>query len=534
MAYVEPDSWVRLISNIPIDKKHTNTLFFSDLSQQKKFFNSGAYSNVYTDKLSYQRVNRNTIRLELSIIKTYNRNYLVFYNSNYEKKFYYGFIDSINYINENCVEITYTIDVIQTYFFDYSISGFVEREHTLTDEIGDNILPENVNCGEYVYNDYSPVLVMNDMCVIIAITDTSTAVDGSLYDGIYGSADLWVYSSTDVQGINGKIADYLQSPDSILSIYMCPRALITDAELPTTHKLSYGASALIRNIEKTPITTDEQLDGYKPNNHKLYTYPYCFYNIDNASGASLPLRYEFFDKLTPTLEIGGTITQPVVVTLRPCSYKGVAGKSELGGYTSLNTESLQLASYPQCSWNNDSFQAWIAQNSVPLLVGTASNILGGSINGALTGGAVGAVVGGVSGVIGLISQGYQASISADVSRGSFNNGGANVAMGKQQFYGGRMSVTYDYAKMIDGYFTMYGYAVNEVKRPSRHNRENFTYVKMRDATATGSAPASALREIEEIYNNGIRFWVDPSKVGNYLVSNKPIGGEPVSEVSESE
>lgn len=527
MAYVKPGSYVRLLSNIPIDKNHKNTLFFSDETSQSAYFNRGDYYG----RLSYQRVNSNVIRVEASVRSTIDINYLVFSNANHEQKSYYAFADSVNYINESCIEITYTIDVIQTYFFDYLISGFVEREHTLTDEIGDNILPENVNCGEYVYNDYSPVLLMTEMCVIIAITDTDKAVDGNLYDGIYGSADLWVYSSTDVQGINAKIADYLQSPDSILSIYMCPLALIGE-KIPDGHKLLYGASAYGAFLEKNPISTSDDLNGYKPKNNKLYTYPYCFYNVDNASGASLPLRYEFFDKLKPTLEIGGTITQPVTAILRPCSYKGVANYDSLGGYTTLNTESLQLTSYPQCSWNNDSFQAWIAQNSVPLLVGTASNIVGGTINGALTGGVVGGVIGGVAGVAGLIGQGYQASISADISRGSFNNGGANVAMGKQQFYAGRMSVTYDYAKMIDGYFTMYGYAVNEVKRPSRHNRENFTYVKMRDASATGNAPASALREIEEIYNNGIRFWVDPSKVGNYLISNKPIGGEPVSEVSE--
>jgi len=523
MAYIEANTHIVLFSNVKIDSGHKDTLFFSDVSSQTSFFTSN--NVLYKELVSTFQRKENTCRLNVSYEKASSCNYMAFQNASFSTKWYYAFIDKFEYINNECTEITFHVDVIQTYFFDYLISGFVEREHTLTDEIGDNILPENVNCGEYVYNDYSPVLLMNEMCVIIAITDTSSAVEGTLYDGVYGSADLWVYSSTDVQGINGKISDYLQSPDSILSIYMCPLALINGGTIPTTHKLSYGASAFVRNLEKTAITTNDRLDGYKPDNNKLYTYPYCFYNVDNASGASLPLRYEFFDKLTPSLEIGGTITQPVVVTLRPCSYKGVAGKSAIGGYTSLNTESIQLASYPQCSWNNDSFQAWIAQNSVPLLVGTASNILGGSINGALMGGPVGAVVGGVSGVMGLISQGYQASISADISRGTFNNGGANVAMGKQQFYGGRMSVTYDYAKMIDGYFTMYGYAVNRVKRPSRHNRENFTYVKMRDATATGSVPSSALREIEEIYNNGIRFWVDPSKVGNYLVRNNPLRGE---------
>lgn len=527
MAYVEPGSYVRLLSNVPIDKTHRNTLFFSDESSQSNYFNTGDYYG----RLSYQRVNSNVIRVEASVRSAIDINYLVFSNTVHERKRYYAFVDSVNYINENCIEITYTIDVIQTYFFDYLISGFVEREHTLTDEIGDNILPENVNCGEYVYNgEYTTLYPMTKMCTIISIVDTSKTVDGTLYDGIYGSATLFAYNSDDVTGINEKIEEYIQSPDSILSIYMCPINFI-GGSIPTGHQIpmrTKSASITVTGINA--LTENDTLDGYKPKNNKLLTYPYTFFNVDNANGNSMPVRYEFFKDNKPEFSINTVLTQPVKAVIRPTKYKGIPNTG-----IPLYTESLELTSYPLCSWNNDAYQAWLAQNSVPLLASSLTSIAGGAVSGALVGGPVGAIVGGVvsgvSTVSNVINQGYQASISADISRGSFNNGGINVSNECQQFYGGRMSITYDYAKMIDGYFTMYGYAVNEVKRPSRHNRENFTYVKMRDASATGQLPASALREIEEIYNNGIRFWVDPKKVGNYLVSNKPIGGEPVSEVS---
>ena len=63
-------------------------------------------------------------------------------------------------------------------------------------------------------NDYKPIINMKDMCVCISIVDTSNATDGTLYDGIYGSSQLWVYDSTDVQGINSKVNEYVQKPDA--------------------------------------------------------------------------------------------------------------------------------------------------------------------------------------------------------------------------------------------------------------------------------------------------------------------------------
>lgn len=515
--YIAPSTNITILKNVPLDSEHINTLYFESVESQTSYFNSMA-KYALTNQ-SFQRVNKNVCRVQIPAEQLNDCNYLMFRNTGFtNNKRYYAFIDTVDYVNNETSDITYHIDVIQTYYFDYEIYGFVEREHSLSDKIGINILPENVNCGEYVYNDYKEILNMKEMCCIIAIVDTSSSVDGTLYGGVYGSANLWVYASTDVQGINSKISEYIQSPDSVLAVYMCPLALIGET-IPSTHKLPYGATGFVHNISFDAVTTTDKLDGYTPRNNKMYTYPYTYFCVDNASGASLSLRYEFFDNRKPVVEIGGTITQPVIATLRPCSYKGVNKYDSLGGYTTLNTETLQLNNFPQCSWNNDSYQAWVAQNSVSLMTSGLSSVIGTTINGALTGGYIGATLGGFAGVASLVSESYQASIQADQSRGNFNNGGANVAMGKQNFYGGRVSVSEDYARMIDDYFSRYGYATNSLKRPNTHARQNFTYTKTRDAQAIGEAPASALDEISKIYNSGITFWVDPEKVGQYNIAN---------------
>ena len=241
--YIAPSTNITILKDVPIDSKHVHTLYFSNEEEQQSYFNSK--SKYALTSQTFQRVSKNKCRVSISAENLNDCNYMMFRNTGFSNnKRYYAFIDDAEYINNECTEITYHIDVLQTYLFDIDVNGFVEREHTLSDKIGDNILPESVNCGEYVFNDYKEILNMKEMCVIVAVVDTSSAVDGTLYDGVYGSADLWIYSSTDVQGINDKIKDYLQSPDSILSIYMCPLALIGES-IPATHKLPYGAGAYV-------------------------------------------------------------------------------------------------------------------------------------------------------------------------------------------------------------------------------------------------------------------------------------------------
>lgn len=515
--YIQPTTNIKLLRNAPLDTSYEHTIYFDNANKQHSYFNSLAKYNL--TNYTYQRVKRGVSRVGIKADSLYDCNYMMFQNTSYGDKWFYAYITNVEFINNECSEITFELDVMQTWFFDYSVDYcFVEREHTETDIIGEHIEPESVATGEYVFNSYAPILSMSDMVVCLAIVDIDEGTNGTLYDGIYGSAELWVYNSTDVTAINEKISSYNKKPDSIISVYMLPKMFIGD--IPSTHKISYGAGALKNNVTLAGISVSDTLNGYKPKNKKLYTYPYNFYHVDNASGSELTLRYEFFPNLTPVVEISGTITQPVVAVLRACGYKGVAGYSELGGYTTLNTESIQLHSYPMCSWNVDAYQAWIAQNSLPIAVGTTANIATTALNSIwhpLAG--YNMELNAISKISNTLSQAYQASIAADISKGNLNNGGANVANNKQQFYGGRCSVTAQFARMIDDYFTMFGYAIKRVKVPNRNSRPHWNYVKTVGCTLTGSIPSDDMKKICNIYNNGITFWKNGSEVGQYNLDN---------------
>lgn len=525
--YIAPNSDVRLLRNVNIDNDYEHTIYFDNNTEQTNYFIGKTKYNLVN--YSYQKCNKGVIKVGINADNLYDCSYIMFRNSSFGTKWFYAFITSVEYINNETSAIYYEIDVMQTWMFETQLEMcFVEREHTVTDIIGEHIEPESLNTGEYVFNGkYEPITMMRDMVACISIVDTDEAVDGTLYDGVYGGAQLWVYDSSDVEGINAKINEYLQKPDAITSIYMFPKILI-GGNIPDNHRLTYGRGGSRTDVTLDGIKVGDSLDGYIPKNNKMYTYPYNFYHVDNASGSELNLRYEFFDKLTPVIEISGTITQPVAMVCRPTNgYKGVPSYSDLGGYTTLNTESLQLNSYPMCSWNVDAYKAWLAQNSVPLVlntIGGVSSVANSTYYASkvlkLSGGANIANAG-VQTAIDLLSQFYTASIQADISKGTFSNGCVNVADGKQQFYGGRCCVNSVTAKMIDDYFTMYGYAVGVVKIPNTHSRPHWNYVKTSGANIIGSIPNDDMKIMKSVYDKGITFWKNGDEIGDYSLLNAP-------------
>ena len=515
--YIEPRTNVRILHNVPLENTYDHTLYFADRTSQYNYFANLTKKNCVN--YTYQRVNKGRLRIDGKADNYYDCNYMMFQNTSFGDKWFYAFINSVEYINNETTEIEFEIDVIQTWLFDAHVEEcFIERQHSLSDGIGENIVPETLNTGEYVFNTYEPVMPMTDMCVCLAIVDVDGESSGTLYDGVYGGAELYVYDSTDVSGIDDKIQEYVQKPDSIISMYMFPKFLI--GSIPSTHILPYGANGRIFNQQLTAVTKNDTLDGYLPKNAKMYTYPYNFYHVDNASGSDLALRYEFFDNLRPVLQIAGTVTQPVCVTLRPASYKGMTSYSELGGFTTLNTEVIQLNSYPMCSWNVDAYKAWVAQNSLPIALNTISQVGQMGIASAYSVDPKASIISGSIGMVAnLLGQFYQASIQADISKGNYNNGGVNMAIGKQQFYGGRCSVSYQYAKMIDDFFSMYGYAVKSIGRINTHARPHWNYVKTVGCVLSGSVPSDDTRKIVSIYDRGITFWRNGLEVGNYELDN---------------
>lgn len=567
--YIQPNTNIRLLKNVPIDNTYNNTIYFSNKGEQTNYFLGKTKIN-YTGQ-SYQRAERGYMQIERKAEDLYDCNYMMFQNESFGSKWFYAFILGVQYVNNITCRVIYQIDIMQTWFFDFTFKEcFVEREHTKTDEIGDNIVAEEVACGEYVFGNYGVLdhvdeninIDLRDMSVIISVVDTEGETSsGKMYDGVYGGCTLFRYDQYDVEKINAKISEYIQSPESIVSVYLCPTAIINDSSISggegseVYEEIRGGSKCEELTFRLESISGNEKFGNYTPKNKKLYTYPYNYLSVDNGSGNNMILRYEFFKDLTPYIVVNGVMTQPVKLVARPFNYKGILSDG-VGGTQPLFTESISLECYPTCSWNCDTYKAWLAQNSVPILLKTATTAvdIGVGLNiaksrtsligGSADRGDINAWLRGDSDTLpkkasdilydnsrmraeatsfdsfgGILSSCYSASVQADMCRGNTSNSNVNVANGDQNFYSGRVHVTEEFAKIIDDYFTRYGYAVNRVKTPSINNRPKWTFIKTRGCNIIGEMPADDMQDICSIMDRGITFWRNGDEVGNYSLNN---------------
>lgn len=82
-----------------------------------------------------------------------------------------------------------------------------------------------------------------------------------------------------------------------------------------------------------------------------------------------------------------------------------------------------------------------------------------------------------------------------------------------------MSIRAEYARMIDDYFTMFGYKTNRLKVPNITGRANWNYVKTKGCNVIGNVPQDDLQEIKTMFNRGVTIWHNTSTFMDYSQNN---------------
>ena len=281
--YIEPNTTIILLKDCPLDTTYEHTIYFGTKSAQEKYFKS--LSKYTLNEQTYQRVNRGRMRVAYKSDSIYDCNYLMFQNTNYGSKWFYAFIKSIEYVNNITSEIEYEIDVMQTWFFDYTLGQcFVEREHVDSDKIGEHTVPEKLETGDYISEEISSTGFLGETYIVIATTfdDNYENVSGGLYAGVYSGLYLHTFQNN-AQGaaaansfINGAVnANKL---DGIITVTLMSQHMVSERG-STTPKT--------RTITKTKFTALKRADGSAIKNNKLLTYPYIVKKssiIDTYSG----------------------------------------------------------------------------------------------------------------------------------------------------------------------------------------------------------------------------------------------------------
>lgn len=546
MKSVEPQGEIYLCST-PLEKDYQNELTFTNLASQLAYFNSTIKHTL--DNYTYIR-KESIINVGLNIDDIINCNYLFYKNKGFTEKYYFCFISDMQYVNENCTAIKIETDCFQTWQFDLIYKpSFIEREHVNDDRVGANTIPENLETGEYVLESEVDNADLQDVCPVVATTvdpegnDEYGSYCGNRYEAlgyyIFKGSLMSVYDGGDQADCIKRYLDYMagqSKTDAIKSIFMAPKKLVGWTGSGVWRSTSLFSMLSYRNaldvFEHTdPIYTDYDIPytfsdlsitrptsfgTYTPKNNKMFTFPYSYMNLTNNNGGNSIFKYEDFNSNTPSFEINGIISPSCSIRAIPLNYKNIAKNYNYG---------LQGAKYPICSWLNDIYTNWLTQNAVNIGLNVAGNVgqiisgvaLASTGAGALSG--AGQVASGIGGIANTLGQIYQHSLVPPQAEGNINGGEVGGANSKLTFTLQNMQVREEMARVIDGYFSMFGYKVNRVKVPNITGRANWNYVKTIDVNIEGDIPQNDLSIIKGIFNKGITLWHNPNTMYDYSQNN---------------
>lgn len=541
MAYIAPNSTIKLYDNVPLDNSYRNTLYFASVTDRDAYFHGGGNSQAHAvatlNDQMYQRVDDGVCRVQVPYSQAYSVSYMAFKNTSFENKWFYAFVTNVSYINNNVVEIEYEIDVMITYFHDVLIKPcLVEREmiNKNEDTIGANILPEHFELGEYVHENISSLLNLASTTIIVGITNDKSAdislfntvnnsgvfqarlpeAVGGFYDGVYSGLEFYGFegSATGAAQLSTFINNHIKTIDNIFLMYMCPTAICPNID-SGTHKISNAASSTNQyGAGDPPSLTNDTFDGYHPINAKLFTYPYNYFELNNGSGETLVTRYEFFKDLTPRFVVDTTFMNPVTLVARPTGYKGstYVESQGMGVRQPLYPESITITNYPLCSWSYDAYNRWSAtrtpqilrsglvdaMKTIPSLAGltmerqrNAKGQLGrywidyASGNRAFSKNQLqkmniaSAGTNLIDKASSIYEERYEASIAVDPAKGNTASANADFSAGNLNFWKMRTRITGEMAQVVDEYFSVFGYKTNLVKVPNLNNRTHWNYVK---------------------------------------------------------
>lgn len=597
---IEPTTVVRLYENIPWSRDKLDFRYFSTFDERNKYFNETKNPKWSFTNFSYLRhEDGHPIAIPIgssgydpqsgdTIPTTYSQvlhcNYVFYQNANYKERWFGGFVTDVKYINDGTVWVYFEEDIFQNWFPYITIdSGFIERETVASDNIGEHLINENINGGDYVTTIDSTLLQFNKETLIPVIfmsepplqnfgsggesskltADYFNAVIPAIvngwYNGIYALvlkdiASFWNNESYGAFQMSGLAAvyQYVYKDPSVICVQLMPNSLLsyTSANL-NNYSVSDGRydinkstpvkgtvdnyKEIVRNFSE-PIIDGQKTKAYR--NNKCYTNPFVRLVLD-CNGNKQYLSYEYFTG-KKQCKIGCSFGVGADITVVPSNYCG---------QISNRTYQVFTDSLPTLTWTKDSYERWYANNSASIrfqiaqsvgrlaLLAVAGAAVGGSMAAAYsTGGELAALEAmpskqlvssgintynqSVTSLKDIIIQGVNAR-STPNEYGGATNLSAKWNSNTAGIYAYCESMNEKVMRSVDDYFSMLGYKVNRVGKPKLTSRKNWNYIKTQNAHCSGVVPQYAIEFMERALDTGCTFW-HKNAVGDYGDLSNPI------------
>lgn len=501
MSLISPvpqSTTIKLYKGIPWDATLENIRLFDTDTQRATYLSArtmGTWENCSVVSIGKR------IRIQGLYNNLVDANYLSFTNGGFgdTARTYYAFVTSVDYVNAQTVELEYEVDWIQTYLFEFNYETcLVEREHVNDDTFGLNVVPEDLDTGEFIVDtvntqDFDPA-------VILMYVDKKEW-QSNIRDNMYMPGSVVFGTMGDVTVINTTLDELNDTPERVSALFMGVTAMIGSGT--TFFSQSFTVHEFNNFIEGTTV--------YAPQNNKVRIYPYKFCTLDNLQGDVEQFHWE--DSNTPgsmTFAVeGAALPKPSMICF-PIDYKNLSATD-----THNNNYSQQMVVYnnfPACPYVSDTFKAWVSEFGTSKAITQAASVITGGmgiVGGIATGNVAGAASSAtnlVNNMVGYAQEKKSHQIHSLQQHGSVSESGLQYARDMIGFRVTHYSIKVKAAMRIDAFFTRYGYRVDEVKVPNIRGRANVNYVKCAVGHVGGNIATDAKLAMERALSQGTSFW----------------------------
>lgn len=557
---MEQESKIIIAQGIKLDNDYKNVLSYTQ-QQMLNLVSSNDHKLAMATNYSFIRQEKNMVQVSFQYSTVCNANYMAFQNKDYNNRWFFAFIRDVQWVNNKTVNIVFDIDVWSTFYSDLNVMKcFVEREHVNNDTIGLHTIPENLSTGDMVcesetydtslgadwfyvgiFTDWQPksggastgdqyagVRVYNK-CVTghnlflfkLAIDSRRDPTTHELDPDYRNTHDPDIFDLSDFIQITNKdghiedLKDMFIVPAGALDVNELTkvdvlRVIGTEGYSKTSQYYAYSQSFLPETYTMN-IPKVHSFSGITIKNNKCYCYPYNYLLVTNNQGNQNIYKYELFSNSNnATFETQLAISIGISGRCVPLNYSGI----EIN-----NDESLPLGKYPTCGWTADSFTNWLTQQAVNLptkIVGSA----GGMLMATAMYGPAGGLVAGVGTLIDMIGGFHAENLKSNIEGGG-NTGDITYASLNNTFVYKCMRSKLEDIKVIDDFFTRFGYKINETKTPNLTGRTYWNYIKIggNDRFASGNIQTKFLDTINEIAQKGVTIWHSHDNIGNFDLNN---------------
>lgn len=288
---------------------------------------------------------------------------------------------------------------------------------------------------------------------------------------------------------------------------------------------------VLKGIEST-VPTDEQWAEIKSNPYnvqrdrrfesKLLCYPYRYNLFTDWKTTPQVIKNEYIggDKIKINYMQSFSFNAPSRYWIENYKKDSEGRENSILQLTPEEQPIINDAYYTYMLENKNQIQANQTNAIVSGVAGTGQSMVQGAIGGAISGGPIGAILGALGGGLSSgLSSGinYQNMVRSENAKQrdlknlpdtivNTNDCAFNILDKNNYISFYRYKICCEFEEQLADTWNMTGYTVKRVKVPNLKTRLRFNYVKTVGANIVGSFNQDDLREIKQIFDNGITFW----------------------------